>query len=155
VLRYLQRVVGIEERGEAVEAPTLFEEALPETSETFTPLGGQVEEEDLGGLQELGSGATVLPSDPSAAEPALMEPPADPAAVPPADPAAVPPADPAAAEPAAAEPAAPSPAAPGPAAPGPAAPGPAAPGPAAPGPAAPGPAAPGPEDTGSAGGSTP
>lgn len=54
VLRYLQQVVSIEERSQPMSAPTLFEEALPETTATFTPLGGGIVEEDLGGVQELG-----------------------------------------------------------------------------------------------------
>lgn len=60
VLRYLQQLVSIEERAQPMSAPTLFEEALPETTATFTPLGGGIVEEDLGGVEELGAtgGAT-------------------------------------------------------------------------------------------------
>lgn len=53
VLRYLQLLVTIEERGEPVDAPALFAETLPETTATFSPLIGGIEEEDLGGFEEL------------------------------------------------------------------------------------------------------
>lgn len=56
VLRYLQQIVSIEERSQPMSAPTLFAEALPETTATFTPLGGGIVEEDLGGVEELGRG---------------------------------------------------------------------------------------------------
>lgn len=53
IQRYLQRVVAIEERNQPMSAPSLFEEALPELMGTFSPVGVQIEEEDLGGVQEL------------------------------------------------------------------------------------------------------
>ncbi len=62
VQRYLQRVVAIEERNQPMSAPSLFEEALPELMATFSPVGVQVDEEDLGGVQDL---------NPPAEEPAV------------------------------------------------------------------------------------
>lgn len=70
VLRYLQQIVAIEERSQPMSAPTLFEEALPETTATFTPLVGGIQEEDLGGYQELGAGADATPANAETAPPA-------------------------------------------------------------------------------------
>ncbi len=53
VQAYLLRLVAIEERSQPMSAPILFDAPLPEVVGTFAPIGATVEEEDLGGVQEL------------------------------------------------------------------------------------------------------
>lgn len=77
VRQYLQRVVAIEERSQPMSAPILFEEPLPEVMATFDPMGTVVEEEDLGGLQELSPGASpTIDAPPTAPPEARVLPPA-------------------------------------------------------------------------------
>lgn len=83
VLRYLQRLVTIEERSQPVDAPSLFTETLPETTATFAPITGGIEEEDLGGAEEVP--AAAAPAAESPAEEASAAAAAAPAAVSPAE----------------------------------------------------------------------
>ncbi|MCB9777410.1 MAG: hypothetical protein H6742_02470 [Alphaproteobacteria bacterium] len=53
VLAYLKRLLAIEERAQPMEAPELFGAAEPGQVASFTPVGTVIEEEDLGGVEQV------------------------------------------------------------------------------------------------------